>query len=269
MLIPLLPLEASLSSAVVWDTCWFLLLPELVKHLWECGWSGVDFQPAIESHCTYPGREQYPRWNIQNHLASLNLLQRKRSAVDSSGNTLSARSPLLKSCPLLGNWSSKYRASPHSLHLHNYLAAVIVSVHLPGPWFPFTNKNYEVPYKYLQVPLSISSLAAFSSAFLNSKTHRRAVWFPCSLLHSVLSLPDFRCHRSMELPLTSSPLASTLLNPVINSQLSFWPLSSLRYNCFFPPPWNHLICGHHALLVSLLPLCLPLGLHRVSYPSPG
>ena len=31
--------------------------------------------------------------------------------------------------------------------------------------------------------------------------------------HSVLPLPDFRCHCTMELPLTSSPLASTLLNP--------------------------------------------------------
>ena len=39
--------------------------------------------------------------------------------------------------------------------------------------------------------------------------------------HSVLPLPDFRCHCTMELPLTSSPLAFTLLNPVINSQLSF------------------------------------------------
>ena len=46
MLIPLLPLEASLSSSVVCDTCWFLLLPEVAKHLWGLGcFCGLSSQP--------------------------------------------------------------------------------------------------------------------------------------------------------------------------------------------------------------------------------
>ena len=73
----------------------------------------------------------------------------------------------------------------------------------------------------------------------------------------------------MELPLISSPVVSTLLNPVVSSQLSSWPLSNLRHSWSFLPPWNHLICGHHTLLVSLLPLWLPMDIHSGSYPSPG
>ena len=104
MLIPLLAQETFLNSAVVWDTCQFLLLTEVAKHLWELV---VGVHPAIGSHCTNLATSSILGKIFKITWLGVNLLQSKRSSVDFSGNTSSARLPLLKSCPLLGKWRSK------------------------------------------------------------------------------------------------------------------------------------------------------------------
>ena len=197
------------------DTCWFSLLPAFIQAFMGPG-TRCPASPKISLHL--------PQQELVSYEKSL-------------------KTPGLSLAEYGGR---EVQFTPQAIHylpdhlcsnLTRYLANEAASIGRSCPLFtqPLGHSNCLLSPTRSMVPLHISSLHSchinipcshrllhllpYSSAHLHSITQERAICIKHPS-HSVLPPPDFRHHCSMKLPLTSSPVASTLLNPVVNSQLS-------------------------------------------------
>ena len=181
---------------------------------------------------------------------------RKIITAHSSGNTLFARPPLLKSCPLLGKWSTNYRVILSFSHPPNYLAAITFSFHLPGSFSQMYSTSF---YLNTSQPYHFFHLLPYSAPHLQSTT-ARAICFPHPSLPSCP--PSSRLQTSLFPGTAFDKFTNGLHATESSGQVSALILTSQQ-------PQTQLVCGYHNLLVSLWTLWPPLGLHGSSYPSPG
>ena len=121
-------------------------------------------------------------------------------------------------CSNLGKGSSKCRAILPSSQLHNYLAKLLspFTCHVHGSPLQIISTSSHIN---ISGPHHLLHLLPFSSVCLGSTTQGGPSDFHTLSCHSVLPPLDFRCHCSMELSLTTSPVVSKLLNPMVSSQL--------------------------------------------------